>query len=146
MKNEELLPLGDRICCCRPLVSECRDWAPLSSSRLRLLHCQTKTFPIVPCLNKKRCLGVVVFPLRLWVAFNCQTWLFGKLLKPNVYMTQQILWLLIIWRTFLFWFVFYTLLKKHQTLWSHISSNFYYSHEAQLDMLLYCFCSRVHTT
>lgn len=123
MKDGELLSLRERICWCRPVVPACRDSAPLSSSRLRLLHCQTETFHIVRCLNKKRCLGVVVFPLRLWASFNCQTWLFGKLLKPNVYMTQQIPWLLIIVRTFLFLHIFYTLVILNQTFWSQIRSN-----------------------
>lgn len=115
MRDGELLPLRDRICCSGPVVplmqhedggSGVQGFSSsfqLSASPAALPN--QKPFTSCPVLIGRAIWVVVVFPERLYSSFNCQTRLFGKLLKPNFYMMEQILWLHIIAKTYLLWHV-----------------------------------------
>ena len=148
---------GDRICCSGPRCSPNAAWGwrqrRAGTQRffpaLSLARCtakppqkkkKKKPFTSCPVLIGRAIWVVVVFPERLCSSFNCQTQLFGKLLKPNFLcdganslVAHNCSNLLVMACTN----VFYTLVTRNQTVWSHISSNCAdNSHEAQLVMLL----------
>lgn len=67
--------------------------SPAALPNQNLSHC-------APVLTRRAVWVVVVFPASL----NCQTWLFGKLLRSNfLYDGEKFLWLHIIARTYLLW-------------------------------------------
>ena len=154
MRDGELLPLGDRICCCRPVVplmqhEDGGSGVPGLCFPALSFACYTakpEPFHIVPCLNKRGCLGGGGrFPSEAVFSFQLPNAIVRQITKTyflydaaNALVALNCYNLVVSACTN----VFYTLVILYQTVWSQISSNCGDNfHEGQLVMLFYCFCS-----